>query len=157
MIQVTVKATGARAKLAKLAAGLTPAATDAVVDRAAFETLAALIEATPKRWTGQTRRGWHVTTPALGVRIVSNPNKVMGFLEYGTQAHGPVTAKALFVPLEASAMGGYRPGMKFGKQFVLAKRVRGIQAMHIAEQERPRVRARLLAGMERHVRTLIAA
>lgn len=116
LVKVTVKGGAqAQARLARLAAAMTPAATDPVVDKAAWMIQAKLIGATPKRWFGQVRRGWIVAKPREGARVVINQNKIMLFLEEGTRPHGPKEIygplrpgqprrkKALFIPLTRRA------------------------------------------------------
>lgn len=83
--------------------------------------------------------------------MVTNTSKVMVFLERGTRAHGPVTANALYIPLKKSAMI-WRRGLVFGRDYVLAKRVRGIRARRIVETERPRAEERLHTELRTYVR-----
>ena len=81
----------------------------------------------------------------------------MLFLEKGTASHGPKRAKRLFIPLNSKAhFGGYQSGMRFGRDFVLAKRVRGIKAMKIVEKERPKAMDRTKRAMARYIRTEIS-
>lgn len=113
-IQLIAKTEAAKAKLVKIKAGLTPAKVDYVVEEAARRTQAGLVEATPKKWFGQARAGWvqpaSVMAPALGVRIVrwNEPpgmtSPLMLWLEEGTKDHGPINAKALFIPLTRRAV-----------------------------------------------------
>ena len=70
-----------------------------------------------------------------GFRI-KNTNVVMIYLEKGTKAHGPVTAKRLYIPLKPEAVQ-WSKGLKFAEDFVLAKRVRGIRALNILGSEIP--------------------
>ena len=97
--------------------------------------------------------------PCDGARIVENTSKIMLFIEGGTgnagtpTSHGgyiyPKTKRALFIPLSASvAMSGYRRGMVFGTDFVMAKRVRGIQAQRIIENFKPEARRILREEMK---------
>ncbi len=208
MLRVTVQTDAARQHLQAIAAKLTAEAIDKVVDRAAFETQAALIMATPKKWFGQVRRGWIVVKPQPGQRLVANENPIMLFLEEGTRAHGPREfygpgllpgqrrKKALFIPLTRRAVnatagpfetgtvdqftlkgetyweqrralfvrtqsvrGGVvrtgRTTLVYGVDYVLAKRVKGISAMHITANERPQAKARLLLHMKNYLRSLI--
>ena len=208
MIRVTVQTEQARQHLRAIASKLTPEAVDKVVDRAAFETQAALIIATPKKWFGQVRRGWFVAKPLPGQRVVSNENPIMLFLEEGTRDHGPRELfgpllpgqrrrkAALFIPLTRRAVnatagpfetgtvdqftlkgetyweqrralfvrtqsvrGGVvrtgRATLVYGVDYVLAKLVKGISAMHITANERPRAKARLLLHMKNYLRSLI--
>lgn len=198
MIRYTVKTAAARRRLELLQAALTPERIDPIVDKVAFQTQAALIRATPKKWFGQVRRGWIVVKPAEGQRVVVNVNPIMTFLEEGTKAHGPVNADALFIPLTRRAVnatagffavglvpattvsktfvgpvphvpgiqqktttirkGKARVGVRnfiYGIDYVLAKRVKGIAAMHIAANQRPKTKALLLKAMKAYVREII--
>ena len=145
---------------------------DLVVDRVAEESLARVVTATPSRYTGDTKKQWVHRILGSMVHLVTNPSKVMHWLDKGTKAHGPKTAKALFIPLnkraweagprgvmEANAKavvasGGrrFRSGPRKGKvkkpfmqgeDFVWTKWVKGIKAMHIARAEQERVRSDL--------------
>lgn len=118
-------------------------------------TRARLVEATPKKWTGQTRREWR-TAPIAGGWTITNDSRVMRWLEKGTKAHGPKRAKMLYIPLVPSAMYGYSKGFVFGKHYILKKRVRGITAMRIVEKERPLANERLLEAMVEHLKFFIA-
>lgn len=153
-------ATGAKAhidRLERLKRALQPPAVTQVLERVALDTLVHVIEATPKKWTGQVRRSWRVERPSATLRVVSNGNKIMRWLEFGTANGGsgfiyPKKARALFVPLDRKAMYGYKPGLKFGVHFVLAARVRGIRPRKIVEAEHGLTRIRLEVAMKEHVR-----
>jgi hypothetical protein len=142
-----------------------------------------LIRQTPKRWTGQTRRSWIINKIGDTGYELTNTSKVMRFLENGTRAHGPKTAKRLFVPLTkraflagprgviaankaaaaqsqwanygAAAAGkkGRKKKLPFvvGKDFVFAKRVRGIRAINIVKNTRPFARTMLRLLMTKHL------
>lgn len=76
---------------------------DSATEKLAMVSLGRLVNATPIRYTGNTRKGWvHRQTGSMS-HILANPNKVMRFLEHGTKAHGPKNAKALFIPLNVRA------------------------------------------------------
>lgn len=70
-----------------------------VCDRVANQSLARLVNATPTRYYGKAKGSWFHAKIAPMVHVNTNPSKVMRFLEDGTKAHGPKTAKALFIPL----------------------------------------------------------
>lgn len=144
-------------KIDRLKRSLQPPALTAVLERVAFETLAHVVAATPKKWTGQVRRSWHVLRPNPHLRTVTNPNKIMRWLEYGTAGGGtgfvyPVKAKALYIPLVRRAMYGWKPSFKFGVDYVLARRVRGIRPRGIVAAERGLAAIRLKLAMKEHVR-----
>lgn len=150
---------GLRKKLLKLKAGLEEEAVDDVVEEAGLQALAEIIARTPKKWFGQVRRGWQIERPRAGKRIVANENKIMGWLEDGTKAHGPVRADRLFIPLTRKAALAYaarrRTGLVYGVDYVLVKWVRGIRARKIVEGFEPRAQEILLQAMEAYVRKLI--
>jgi hypothetical protein len=148
-----------------------PAKAEEAVERIALTSLGRLIEATPVRYYGNVRKGWIHRVISPMHHVVVNPSRIMRFLEFGTKAHGPKHAKALFIPLnqttseagprevmEANARARlanqwrnyaraaasktplrshYLPSYPFvvGRDFVWAKRVRGITAMRIAAKE----------------------
>lgn len=143
-------------------AGLTPQKQNAVLQRAAWVIHGRLVMQTPKKWTGQTRRAWTVVNMGPSGYAVTNKSKVMRFLELGTRAHGPKTAMRLFIPLNRSAaLAGPRvccaPGSKyrFGRDYLLVKRVRGIRALKIVERYRPFAEGCIKAAMKLHVREII--
>lgn len=146
----------------RLRAGMTPAKQDGVVRRVAWVVHRRLVQQTPKRWTGQTRRSWKVTRRGTAKYSVWNSSKVMLFLERGTKAHGPRRARFLFVPLtRKAALAGARTvlnsaGFTPGKDYVLAKRVRGIKAMRIVENYRPFAALALKAAMRIHIQKVLA-
>ena len=117
-----------------------------------------LVKQTPKRWTGHTRRSWQVKQQGAGHYLVYNESKVMGYLEFGTRAHGPKTAKFLFVPLTRRAFNaGARKAIqdkryKRGRDYVLTKRVKGIQARWIVRRYAPFAKLTLKAAMRLHIR-----
>ena len=122
--------------------------------RVGYSVMRRLVTATPKKWTGQVRREWQVLPQGSSV-IVTNPSKIMFFLEKGTRAHGATNGKFLYIPLHpAAAM--WRPGLKRGRDFILTKRVRGIKARRIAERERPVAAAETLAALTSYVNKTIA-
>ena len=108
-----------------------------VVAKVAAKTLASVIRETPKGYTGNLRQSWELIRTNRAEWSVVNPSKVMRFIEYGTQAHGPKKKKLLYIPLTRNAaIGGWRAGMIFGQDYVLTKRVRGITATGIVHKER---------------------
>lgn len=76
---------------------------DVICDRVAAQSLGRLIAATPTRYYGKVRDAWFHAKVAPMVHVNTNPTKVMRWLESGTKAHGPKTAKALFIPLNQKA------------------------------------------------------
>lgn len=148
-------------KIERVKKALLPNAVAPVLERVAQETLRHVIEATPKKWTGQVRRSWRVLRPSPTLRIVSNANKIMRWLEEGTANQGtgyiyPVEKRVLFIPLKRRAMYGYRPGMKFGVDYVLRVRVRGIRPRRIVAAERGLTAIRLSTAMKDHLRKALA-
>ncbi len=160
----TFKYSGAAAgnMLRKIKAGLTPAVQNAVVYKVAWVVRNRLVQQTPKKWTGQTRRYWKVRKDGPSRFTVSNDSKVMRYLEDGTRAHGPVKAKALFIPLNRrTALAGVqgvmanRKRFQYGRDYIFAKRVRGIRALKLVDRNRIFANATLKAAMNLQVRKII--
>lgn len=166
MIRTKVKGDAEVARLKRIVSRMPKILGDAA-RRTAIWTQGELIRATPKKWTGMTRKAWQVIRIGDTTFRVENESKVMLFLEEGTKAHGPVTsmsqrpwandpgnvrhghervlrgqrfrAKRLFLPLtRRAALGGWNPGLRYGIDYVLAKKVKGIRARHIVEKQRPK-------------------
>lgn len=162
-------------KLKKLRKALTPAVQDSILQKSAHLWHARMVLATPKRWTGQTAKSWRVV-PAPSTRgsgwTVVNTSRVMVFLERGTRAHGPKPPnKRLFVPLtRRAAMAGprvvvaeliaarqakRRPKYRVGRDFVFAKRVRGIRAMWIIRHALPFMRTTTKMAMRQFIQAVL--
>lgn len=161
-------------KLKRLRKALTPQVQDSILQKSAYLWHARMVMATPKRWTGQTRKMWRVipmpSSRGSGWTVV-NTSKVMVFLERGTKAHGPKNAKRLFVPLtRRAAMAGprvvvaeliaarqakRRPKYRVGKDFVFAKRVRGIRAMWIIRHALPFMRTTTKMAMRQFIQAVL--
>lgn len=154
---------------------------DAPVSKAAWITHERMVKMTPRRWTGTTAQSWKVIHNQPGRYTVTNTSKVMIFLEVGTQAHGPVTAKRLFIPLNAKAAragprgvmhanrranirAAFGVGSKrgrtqpytYGVDYVLAKWVRGIKAMRIVRNHRDFASATLRSAIRLQIRKTLA-
>lgn len=120
MITATFNTTSAEAYLKRVQAALSAQAVDGVVEEAARRAQRDLIVATPKKWFGQARAGWtqpsSVLKPAAGVRIVrwnmppGITAPIMLWIEEGTKDHGPVRARALFIPLTRAAAAALTSG-----------------------------------------------
>lgn len=116
-----------------------------VLEETAQEARKDLIELTPKK-SGGTRAGWQVYPGEDGGRKVQNTEASMLYLEEGTRDHGPVHAKSLFIPLRPTVLpkkgGGSK--YKFGVDFILTKKVKGIKAMNIVQNYLPLVVKKLM-------------
>jgi hypothetical protein len=155
MLRVVTDTKEASEAVARLEGIVKTGAFDQPVEIAAFRVHRELVEKTPKRWTGLTRREWQIQKTGPGERLVFNRSKVMLFLEGGTGNAGtptsnggyiyPKTKKFLFVPMRQEAQFGWKPGMRYGTDYILKRRVRGIKAMRIVEKMRPRA-AEILKG-----------
>lgn len=165
MIRVHAKTEQAKAALERLAARLHDVVEEAS-DKTAAQVLALMVEATPKKWFGAVRAGWQIENMGYGVRRVFNdrPKAANGvpiivFLEHGTANEGqgfiyPVRARALYIPLKRTAIT-YRKGLKFGVDYVLAKRVRGIKPRRIVagniDQVQQIQRTNMMEGVRRAI------
>ncbi len=164
----------ARRKLAAIEMAMKDGTFDQPVERVGWQVLRMLVEETPKGWTGITRRSWQMQKPEPGSRLVFNstegrpdrPNKVMLWLEKGTgnantpTSRGgyiyPKSKRFLFIPKTSTAsITGWRPGMQFGRDYVLARRVRGITARNIVERTRPKAAEMLKDEIRSFLRKLI--
>jgi len=160
ILKVTANTEGGRRTLKRLADGMSIEKIDRVVGRVAAETFAHVVKATPKRWFGQVRRSWQIRLPAPGVRHVINENKIMLFLEEGTANQGqgwiyPRTKKFLYIPLNRKAAMGWHEGLKYGRDYILRKKVRGIKPRRIVARERILTAERLLVAMRRHIQRIV--
>ncbi|MDX2187797.1 MAG: HK97 gp10 family phage protein [Opitutaceae bacterium] len=140
-----------------------PEVLDRPVEIAAWKVRTELIQRTPKRWTGNTRQNWQVKRISPGSWSVFNPSKIMRYLEDGTgHASGgwiyPVRAKALFVPLtQRASFGSWRDGLKYGVDYVLARRVRAIRPMKIVRNFQPIADVILRNEITAHINKLLRA
>lgn len=170
-IRVRSTAPGAQQRLRRIAKALTPQAQDLVLRRVAWIWHNRMVLRTPKRWTGSTRQAWKVQPLTRGAhrgyRVV-NASKVMRYLESGTRPHGPVTAKMLFIPLtrraaEAGArgvLGSVAGGSRrfiYGRDYVFARRVRGVTAMWIVRDALPFMRTTTRQAMVQFLQAVINA
>lgn len=108
--------------------------------KVADDTLEDLRSNTPSL-SGKTRAAWKKQRArgaggryTFGYKIFNN-EPTMIWLEDGTRPHGPVTASRLYVPRTEAARKGYRKGLKWGRDFVLSKRVRGIKPHNIVKKQ----------------------
>ncbi len=158
----TYSGTGAQNALNKIKSALTPLVQDQVVSRVARVVKDRLVGITPKKWTGQTKRGWAIAKTGDSSYTVFNNLKVMRFLERGTPAHGPVKAKMLFIPLTRKAALAGASGVianpkafKWGRDYIFTKWVKGITALRLVERYTPFANATLRAAMKVKVQQIL--
>lgn len=84
---------------------------------------------------------------------ISTANKVALFLEDGTKAHGPKTAKFLYIPLRPGA-ATWRKGFVFGKDYILTKRVKGIKARKYLKPVSEKIFKDMLRDFETHLKAV---
>lgn len=154
MIRIAVRTERARRIVQGLIRRLTPEATSPLIEKVAWSTHRRLVEDTPKKWTGQTRRGWRVMKNGNGWRV-TNENKVMLWLELGTRDHGPKTKKALFIPLKSSALAGWNASLVMGVDYILTRRVKGIRARYIVRKERPIAQNHMKMAIDAYVAKVV--
>lgn len=157
-LKITAKTQSAKDKLEKLEKGLDKKVTDPIMEKVAYKTYARLVSKTPKGFTGQTRRNWGVfKRPQGGYLVTNRPGKVMLFLEKGTKAHGPKTAKALYIPLNRkAALSGWNDSLVPGVDYIVRKSVKGIKAMKIVAKERPITAMERNKAMRKHIKNLLS-
>lgn len=138
-LKIQSRSDAGRAAVSKLRAGLTTEVMRKVAEKTAFRTHAELVKKTPKRWTGLTRRSWSVEQTGPAAYRVTNNNRVMMYLEAGTQTPiRPKIKKYLYIPLNAkAAIGGWHAGLVMGRDYILKRWVRGIKARWIVRAQRP--------------------
>ena len=131
------------------------------IEKEAIHTRRNLALKTPKKWSGRTRKAWTVVnkgriTPNFIHFRVENLNPVMRFLEKGTKVRRPRTAPHLFIPLKKSAWrkGGYQRGMVFGRDFVFARKAKGIKAIRIIPAQKKKTRQRLRTKLGRVAKSI---
>jgi hypothetical protein len=156
-VSINMKSVNAAIKRTKRA--LSKASIAAEMQKIAEDTLKEVIAETPKRWTGNTKRGWQIVKyGSVGYRI-RNRYRAMRFLEDGTRAHGPKRARRMFIPLNKRAHAAGPKGVfrnprafKMGRDYVLARRVKGIKAHHILKNASVRANAKAVSRFDRLIR-----
>jgi len=166
MIRATASTEGAIERLRRIRVAVQDGSFDAPVETAAWKCRTELIERTPKRWTGLTKKAWEVEKVGPGARMVTNTSKVFLFLEEGTGNAGTPTStggyiyakskKMLFIPMRSeAALTGWTKTMKYGVDYILKKRVRGIKAMRIVAGFRDRAREILKDEVQAFLKNII--
>lgn len=173
-IKITALTKGAQRKVERLQRALDIAQIDAVVDEVSLIVLGWLIEATPKK-EGTARRAWKVMTPRAARREIYNTAKVrtvvrgevpvLELLATGTGIYGPSGTRvvspngnAMFVPIGIRGIGGWRPGLRYGIDYVMAKSVKGIRptrARKPVAAVRPRAEKLLVKRLVAHLKRAI--
>jgi hypothetical protein len=171
-LEVKADTAKARKKVERIAKGMTPEKIDPHVERVALQSMAELIKESPKRWFGQIRSGWRITTPTPGARIIEIPEDLRSangktsvadiarMVNFGTMNDGqgfifPREAKALYIPLTRRAAAGWREGLVYGTDYILRKRARGIRGRHFIELERIKSQILFRHVMTQYVRSLV--
>tara|TARA_R110002153_G_scaffold84197_2_gene211025 strand:+ start:15924 stop:16442 length:519 start_codon:yes stop_codon:yes gene_type:complete len=168
MAKIRIKVSGVKQQIQKfkrIQAAISPAKTDKVIKKVAWIVHRRLVQKTPKKYTGNTRKSWKVTRKQVGRYSVLNTSKVMRFLEYGTKAHGAKGGGFLFIPLNRrTAMAGVskvmqanksssgKPPYRIGKDFIFTKRVKGIKARGIVKAQASMTKNTLTAAMRLYIR-----
>lgn len=132
------RAIGLTRMLKQAGAATSTAQQKAIRRRVVEESVRLLRQGTPVRNTGKVRRGWRVVDKG-NYMAIENRVPAATYLEHGTNAHGPVSAPALFVPLGRRAAGSSRLALIRGVHYVLAKRVRGIRALGLLKKQTARI------------------
>jgi hypothetical protein len=137
-IAIRVNAKTLAAAIKKTQKQLSRAHVKVELKKIADKAKAEAVTKTPKRFTGNTKKGWKVVSGRGVAWIVKNDYRAMRYLETGTKEHGPKRANLMFIPLNKRARNAgprgvfrNRKNFKFGKDYILSKRVRGITAHYI--------------------------
>jgi len=151
-----VKTEAASRQLAAVADAMRPEAVDVVVGQVAAATWRKVVERTPKRWFGDLRRQWTVEHPRLGLYVVKNPSRVMGFIEFGTANEGtgriyPKNGKALYIPLTRRAALKWSPELEYGVDYILRPSVKGIKPRWLVRAQREESALMLKVAAEAHI------
>jgi hypothetical protein len=171
-VRVRTDSAAVLAMLNNLRESLTPEAIDPLVEQVSFRILASVVVASPKKWFGQIKSGWRVIKSGLGSREVLIPESARGpngtrvvdilrFVNSGTANDGsgyiyPKKAKRLYIPLTRTAAAGWREGLRYGVDYILRARVRGIKGSRFVEDERKKAAKLFLAAMKQFVRNALA-
>lgn len=180
VIRVTAQTEAAEALVAALQEGLQPARYDRIVEKAAFQSLAELVQASPKKWFGQIQKGWQVTKPEDGSRIIDIPQEnksasgtsvrdITRFVNFGTANNGegwivPVKKKILYIPLNPKAAAGWNPSLVLQRvvngelirgDYLLVPRVHGIKGRHFIEPQRAKAFERLRDALRQYILRLV--
>ena len=142
-MKVKVYSAATLSALRRIASSITAAGLDPGVKRAVLATKKEAERLTPHGWTGKTRKSWEVRKDGPSRYSLYNKTKSAYYLDKGTKTHGPKKAKRLFVPLSQSAaragavgVSKNRAAFTMGKDYVLAKKVRGIRPLNITKKTR---------------------
>lgn len=133
--EVKVDATEWNELMSKIQEKLGPEAQQRLMDKIALIAQRKLVELTPKK-TGGTRRAWQIEQPNPNSRVILNVSPVMGYLEFGTKAHGPVSGDFLFFKNQNG-------------QLIRKRWVAGIEAQHIIEKYIPEFEKMTLEEIEK--------
>ena len=107
---------------------------------------------------GKPRKAWKMSRfRGSGGRYgfgwdIHNDTEVIKYLEDGTGTRRPTTAQNLYIPLRNRARSGYKPGFKYGKDFILSKSAKGIKAHNIVKDQLPKTRNNMKNRWRRIVR-----
>lgn len=95
--------------------------------------------------TGNTARAWKKVKAGLSRYSINNDSKtedkkhlIADILNYGHGEILPKKALALYIPLTEKGVnrgGGYKKGLEFGVDFVLAKRVRPVEGTKFIDEQ----------------------
>jgi hypothetical protein len=161
-IRVSVDIKSAVRGMAKISKAVSPIGLDGEMRKVANETYREVRKMTPKKFTGRTRAAWQIKRLSAAKYVVQNRNRVMRFIDGGTRAHGPKRARRMFVPKTKRAFNAGARGVfanpkrfKYGKDYVLARRVRGIKAMKIIDRGSASAKGKALQRFARYVRKSI--
>lgn len=158
-LSVSVDARKLSRAIGKLRTSVTKASLDPAISKVSDDTLRYARRKTPKRLTGKTREAWKKRRRGHASYYVENNTKVYKFIDNGTKAHGPKRARVMVLLLSKRALKAGVKGVlanrrrfRYGKDYAIARRVRGIKPMRITEKVRAYAQPLVTKAMDRHIR-----
>lgn len=123
---------------------------DRVLEATAWSGLKYIIVPAMPHKTGALKRSWKPVKVSAHQWKIASDSKVALYIEEGTKAHGPKTAKFLYIPLRPGA-ASWRQGFVWGKDYILVKKVKGIKAQHYLEPASKRMSNLLALKFQKHL------
>lgn len=136
---------------------LAPARLNILTEREAFQTHAELVEAMPQKWNlSGIRQSWKVEQIDTAHHSVENDNRIFRFLDKGTKPQVAKSGKKFFIPLTKRAAVAYASGnrsakLKYGKDYILVKKHKGIEARDFSGKQNEVTQERFQKSVDEYV------